>query len=56
MTEIVILEATLVAGMEALAECRKQDMPDDEICVAVYLAMRAVEMIAETRKPRESVH
>lgn len=56
MTEVVILDEMLIAGMEALRECRKRHLKDADICVAVYLAMEAIREIADARRPQESVH
>lgn len=41
-----MLPEMLEAGMEALEESRQRRLDDDDICVAVYLAMRAIEEIA----------
>ena len=55
MTEVVILEEMLEAGVEAYDECRKRKLGPADVCVAVFLAMRAVEEIAAL-PVQESVH
>ena len=56
MTEVVILEEMLEAGVEAYDECRKRKLGPADVCVAVFLAMRAVEEIAQMRIPEATVH
>ena len=55
MSEVVMLPEMLAAGMEALAESRDRGCDDDQICVAVFLAMRAIEEMALVQASR-SVH
>ena len=55
MSEVVILDEMVVAGIQALTECRRRRLGSAEIAVAVFLAMRAVEELAYMRQP-ESVH
>jgi hypothetical protein len=56
MTEVVFIPEMLEAGMEALAESKKRKLSDEDVCVAVFLAMRAIEEIYALRLERGSVH
>jgi hypothetical protein len=56
VTEIVILDEMLQAGMEAYAECKKRKLSNADICVAVYLAMRCLEEMALDRDEQSTVH
>lgn len=46
----------LEAGLEALQESKKRKLRDEDVCVAVFLAMRAIEEIYAMRPERGSVH
>lgn len=46
MSETVLLPEMLEAGVEALVESRIRNLSDLNTCVAVFLAMRAIEQIA----------
>lgn len=54
--EVVMLPEMLEAGMETLEECRLKGASSEDVCIAVFLAMRAIEEIAEMRRANESVH
>jgi hypothetical protein len=52
VVEVLLLPEMLAAGVEALEECRKKELDQANTCVAVFLAMRAVEQMAlEDRQP-----
>lgn len=51
-----MLPEMLEAGLEALEESRRRGMDDHDMCVAVYLAMRAIEQIAAMRDRGAMVH
>ena len=55
MSEVVMFPEMLEAGMEALEEARNRELDDFNTCVAIFLAMRAIEQIALMRE-RGSVH
>ena len=52
--EVVILPEMTIAGTEALLESRKQGLDEEQTALAVYMAMRAVYLIAVL--PRETAH
>lgn len=52
MAEVVLLPEMLEAGLEALMEGRKREMSDEDVCIAVFLAMRAIEEIYAMRLER----
>ena len=52
--EVVMLPEMLEAGMQALDECRGRK-PED-VCIAVFLAMRAIEEIALMREASQTRH
>jgi len=56
LTEVVMLPEMLEAGLEALAESKKRRLADEDVCVAVFLAMRAIEEIYAMRLERGAVH
>lgn len=56
MSEVLLLPEMLQAGVEALTESRERGLGDDDLCVAVFLAMRAIEEIAVMRQASRSVH
>lgn len=56
MTEVVILPEMEVAGTEALIEARNQGLDEMQQAVAVYLAMRAVFLVAVLPSRGELVH
>ena len=56
MSEVVILDEMLQAGIEAYLECRKRKMQSAETCVAIYLAMRCLEEMAAMDDEKQSVH
>lgn len=47
-----MLPEMLEAGLEALEESRTRGLGDHDICVAVFLAMRAIEQIAVMKTER----
>ncbi len=53
--EVVILPETLQAGLEAYSECIRRDMDVENLVIAIYLAMRAVELIRCMRES-DTVH
>lgn len=55
MTEVVIFPEMEVAGTEALVESQRQGLDDTRCAIEVYLAMRAVYLIAVIPNG-ESVH
>ena len=55
VSEVVMFPEMLEAGMEALEEARNRELDDFNTCVAIFLAMRAIEQIALMRE-RGSVH
>lgn len=55
MTEAVVLEGMMVAGMEALSECRMKGMTDSDTCVEVYIAMEGARIRIEN-EGMETVH
>lgn len=56
MSETVILPEMLQAGMEALAECRRRGLDDEDVAVAVYLAMSAVYQMAALSESSQTRH
>jgi ABC-type arginine transport system permease subunit len=56
LVEVVMLPEMLEAGMEALAESKKRKLTDEDVCVAVFLAMRAIEEIYALRLERGAIH
>ena len=50
-----MLPEMLEAGLEAMEESRARGLGDHDICIAVFLAMRAIEQIA-VMKHGEIVH
>lgn len=51
-----MLPEMLEAGLEALEEAKKRNLTPHDTVITVYLAMRALEEIAEMRRKFESVH
>jgi hypothetical protein len=47
--ELVVWPEMLEAGMEALIECRGRELKDEDICLAVYLAMEGIREIRAMR-------
>ena len=56
MVEVVMLPEMLEAGLEALAESKKRKLKNEDICVAVFLAMRAIEEIYSMKREAGMVH
>lgn len=56
MSEVFIFPEMLEAGVEALLECRNRDLPEDEMVVAIYLAMEAIREIRVMRTGSGLVH
>ena len=54
--EVVILPEMAVAGTEALRESNRIGYSDEETAVAVYMAMRAVYLIAILPKNSLYIH
>lgn len=46
MSEIVILDEMLEAGIEALLECQGRPLTASEVVIQVYSAMEAVKAVA----------
>lgn len=56
MREVVLFPEMLQAGLEALEESRERHLPDNDIVIAIYLAMRGIEEIAVMREASGAVH
>jgi hypothetical protein len=56
MMEVIMLPEMLAAGEEALTESRERGLDDKNLCIAIFLAMRAVEEIYDMRRDNRSVH
>jgi hypothetical protein len=54
--EVVMLPEMLAAGVETLEECRLKGASAEDICIAIFLSMRAIEEISEMRRANELVH
>lgn len=54
--EAVIFPEMLEAGMEALHECEKAQLPAHSIVLAVYMAMSAVYAMRVMAPQSETVH
>lgn len=47
--ELAIFPEMLAAGVEALDECRRRELSDADIAVAVYLAMESIRAVRAMR-------
>lgn len=56
VTEVVMLPEMLEAGLETLKEQRHRKVTDAELCVAIFLSMRAIEEIYAMRLEKGAVH
>lgn len=56
MTEVVILPEMEIAGTEALVESQRNGLDDTQCAVAVYMAMRAVYLMAVIPHGAGAVH
>lgn len=54
--EVILFPEMLAAGVEALSESKKRELDDANICVAIYLAMRAAEEIALAQGEEGTIH
>lgn len=50
--EVILLPEMLEAGVEALEESERRQLDAENICVAIFLAMRAIEMMAQERESK----
>ena len=56
MAEVVLLPEMLEAGLEAMADGKKRKDDDKDICIAVFLAMRAIEEMYVMRLASGAIH
>lgn len=56
MCELTIFPEMLVAGMEAVAECREKKLNDEDTATVVYLAMHGILEIRMMRGNDEVLH
>jgi hypothetical protein len=54
--EVVMLPEMLQAGVEALEESRDKGASAEDICVAIFLSMRAIEEIAVMHEASSTRH
>ena len=55
-TEVLLLPEMQAAGLEAMIEAEKKGLEKCDAVIAVYLAMRAVEMMALINGEGEAIH